>query len=63
MIRPVLKYPADKEKLMQKSQEVIEFTEEIKNIIQDLKDTVVATKGAGISAIQIGFPFQICVIN
>ena len=63
MIREILTYPKDKEKLTQKSQEVTEITEEIKGIIQDLKDTVKAHDGAGISAIQIGMPLQICVIN
>lgn len=63
MIKKVLTYPKDKDILTQKSEKVTEFTDEIKEIIQDLKDTVVASHGAGISAIQIGKPYQICVIN
>ena len=63
MIRKILTYPADKDILIQKSEKVTEFNDEIKEIIQDLKDTVTASQGAGISAIQIGKPYQICVIN
>ena len=63
MIKTILTYPKDKEILTQKSAEVTEFNDEIKEIIQDLKDTVIATRGAGISAIQIGKPYKICVIN
>ncbi len=63
MIRPIFTYPKDKDILTKKSIEVTEFTEEIKQVIEDLKDTVQAHNGAGISAIQIGKPYRICVIN
>ena len=63
MIRPIFKYPQDKDILTKESIPVTEFTDEIKDIIQDLKDTVIDSNGAGISAIQIGKPYQICVIN
>ena len=63
MVKKVLTYPQDKDILTQKSEEVIEFTEDVKQTIQDLIDTVKFMKGAGISAIQIGKPYKICVIN
>ena len=63
MVREILTYPKDKEILTQKSVEVTEFTEEIKELIQDLIDTVKAKNGAGISAIQLGKAYRICVIN
>lgn len=63
MIRPIFKYPEDKDILTKKSIEVTEFNDEIKQIIEDLKDTLLSTNGAGISAIQIGKPYRICVIN
>ena len=63
MIRPIFTYPKDKDILTKKSYEVTEFTDDIKQLIQDLKDTVIANKGVGISAIQVGQPYQICVIN
>jgi len=63
MIRPIFKYPQDKDILTKESYEVTEFTDEIKQTIEDLIDTVKANYGAGISAIQIGKPYRICVIN
>lgn len=64
MIREILKYPADREKLKQISKKVENVKDEkIQNLIQDLIDTVKATGGAGISAIQLGEPYQICIIN
>lgn len=63
MIRPILTYPKDKDVLTQISNEVTEFNEEIKEIINDLVETLKSSGGAGISAIQIGKPYRICVIN
>lgn len=64
MIKKILTYPKDKDILTQKSIDVEDVkSEEVQSIIQDLKDTVMATKGAGISAIQLGKPLKICVIN
>lgn len=63
MIRPIFTYPKDKDILTKKSFEVTEFNEEIKSIITDLIDTLKNSGGAGISAIQIGKPYRICVIN
>lgn len=62
MIKKILEYPKDKDILTKKSEEAI--PEESKEIIQDLKDTLHASKeGVGISAIQIGVPKRICVIR
>jgi len=66
MVRKILKYPEDKETLMQKSKEVkIEEikSEFIQNLITDIIDTVKDSGGAGLSAIQLGFPLRICAIN
>lgn len=63
MIRPIFTYPKDKDILTKQSYEVTEFNDEIKQTIQDLIDTVQSRNGAGISAIQIGKPYKICVIN
>ena len=63
MIRPILTYPKDKDVLTQVSNEVTEFNEEIREIINDLIETLKSSGGAGISAIQIGKPYRICVIN
>lgn len=64
MIKEVLMYSENKDILTQKSQKVDEITEEVKCIIQDLKDTLEVQKyGVGLSAIQIGIPMQICTIK
>ena len=53
MIRKILIYPKDKDILLQKSEEVKNI-DEIKDLIQDLKDTLNSeNSGAGISAVQI----------
>lgn len=63
MIREVLTYPND-ERLTQKSEDVEEITEEIKVLIQDLKDTLNQTEtGCGISAVQIGIMKKVCIIK
>ena len=64
MVKDILIYEKDKEILTQKSEEVIEINDEIKQLIQDLKDTLKVHKtGVGISAIQIGVPKKVCVIK
>lgn len=61
MIKKILTYPEDKEILTQKSEKVTNV-EEVKELIQDLKDTLYTTdSGRGISAIQIGVPKQVCI--
>ena len=65
MVREILTYPKDKETLSLKSMKVQDINcEEIKTIIQDLKDTLKETNnGKGMSAIQIGYPLQICICS
>lgn len=64
MVKEILTYDKNKDILIQKSEPVIMITDEIKNIIQDLKDTLEAhPEGAGISAVQIGELKRICVIK
>lgn len=64
MIKNILTYPENKDILIMKSEKVLENNDEIKTIIQDLKDTLNNTDGGvGISAIQIGVPKQICIIK
>lgn len=62
MIRKVLTYPENKDILTQKSVETA--SEECKDLIQDLKDTLHASEeGVGISAVQIGELKRLCVIH
>ena len=66
MIRNILVYPNDKDILLQKSEDIDINnlqTEEIQQLIQDLKDTLKSTTGVGISAVQIGVLKRICIIK
>ena len=63
MIRKILTYnnQKDKEILSQKSENVKDINE-IKELIQDLKDTLHATANAkGLSAIQLGINKRVCI--
>lgn len=65
MKRKILTYPDNMKILSLKSQEVTDiFCEETQQLIQDLKDTLLEdNSGVGLSAIQIGVPKRICIIN
>ena len=65
MIKRVLNYrnEKDKEILSQKS-ETVENIDEVKDLIQDLKDTLHAIPDAkGLSAIQLGINKRICICS
>lgn len=65
MIKRVLNYKneEDKEILSQKS-ETVENIDEIKDLIQDLKDTLHAIPDAkGLSAIQLGINKRVCICS
>lgn len=61
MIKRIMVHPGDDEILHQISE--VANWEECKELIQDLKDTIHAVGGVGISAIQIGVPKRVCYIN
>lgn len=64
MIRNILIYEENKDILTQKSELVNDINDDIKTLVQDLKDTLLAQPtGVGISAIQIGVPKRICIIK
>ena len=65
MKRKILTYPNDIEILSLKSQEVTDLKDEnFKQLVQDLKDTLHEDPtGVGLSAIQIGVPLKVCIIN
>lgn len=67
MIRPILNYNNEEDrKILSSISEPVEdiSTEEIKDLIQDLKDTLHATSDAkGLSAIQIGEPKRVCICS
>lgn len=63
MIKTILTYPNDKDLLTTPSEDVKNL-DEVKILIQDLKDTLHNTRdGKGISAIQIGVPKKVCICS
>ena len=63
MIQEILTYPTNKDILLQKSEEVKDINE-IKDLIQDMKDTLNSdSSGVGIAAVQIGELKRVCVIK
>ena len=61
MIRPILVYGAPE--LQEKSVPVIDFDNEIKNLAQDMLETMYAAPGIGLAAIQVGVPKRIIIID
>ena len=63
MVKEILIFPKNEDILTMKSEDV-EDVESVRDLIQDLKDTLHNTKsGCGISAIQIGVPKKVCIIH
>lgn len=61
MIKDILIYP-DK-RLLQPSVKVEDFGESLQKLITDMEDTMIASNGVGISAIQIGEPYQVFILD
>lgn len=66
MIKRILNYSIEEDKkiLQSKSKDVLTIDDNIKQLIQDMKDTLHSTNGGrGISAVQIGELKRICICN
>jgi len=61
MVREIIKYP-DK-RLYQRSTPIIKFDGALGGILDDMYETMIARKGIGLAAIQIGLPLRAIVIN
>jgi peptide deformylase len=62
-IKKVLLYPKDEDALRKKSDEVTRFDKNTKQLIRDLKDTLLSQPGAGLAAPQIGVHKRIVVVR
>ena len=60
-VRPIVKFPDPR--LRQSSVAVAQVTDEIRKLCGDMADTMFAANGAGISAIQVGAPERIYLID
>lgn len=61
MIREILVYPNPI--LRKKSQDVKEFNEELHTLLDDMNETMLASNGVGLAAVQIGVVQNILIIN
>ncbi|CZE46124.1 peptide deformylase [Campylobacter geochelonis] len=61
MVLEVLTYP--NKKLFETSKEVVEFNKELHSFLDDMYETMIAKKGIGLAAIQVGKPVRALIIN
>ena len=50
-------------KLREKSKEVEKIDENIKNLVDDMIETMIENKGLGLAAIQVGIPLRIFIVD
>lgn len=60
-VRPIVKWPDPQ--LRCETREVAEITDEIRDLYQDLCDTMFAGNGVGIAAVQLGNPVRMFIIE
>ena len=61
MIREVITYP--NKLLRTKSEDVVEFNEELHTLLDDMYETMVDQSGVGLAAIQVAIPLNILIIS
>jgi peptide deformylase len=61
VIRTILHYPD--ERLREKGKKVDAFTDEVKQLIDDMAETMYAAPGVGLAATQIGVALQVFVVD
>lgn len=61
MIREVITYP--NKLLRTKSEDVVEFNEELHTLLDDMYETMLDHNGVGLAAIQVAIPLNILIIN
>lgn len=60
-VRPIVVWPDPR--LREDTREITEITDEIRNLYQDLWDTMIAYQGIGIASPQIGVPLKMFLID
>ena len=61
MIREVITYPH--KLLRKKSEDVMQFDDELHTLLDDMYDTMLSQSGVGLAAIQIAIPLNILIIS
>jgi len=59
--RPILRYPDAR--LRKLSEPVVNFDENLRALVEDMKDTMYLAEGAGLAAIQVGEPLKLFIID
>ena len=60
MLREVITYP--NKLLRTKSEDVVEFNDELHTLLDDMNETMIDHAGVGLAAIQIGIPLNVLII-
>ncbi|HXI58397.1 MAG TPA: peptide deformylase [Polyangia bacterium] len=60
-LRQILRFPDNR--LRQKSTEVTAFDEDLRRLVTDMGETMYASNGAGLAAIQVGAPLRLFIVD
>jgi peptide deformylase len=60
-VRSILRFPDPK--LRQRSAEVLELGDDLRQLVADMAETMYASNGAGLAAVQIGAPLRLFIID
>ena len=60
-LRSILRFPDPK--LRQRSEEVREFGDDVRQLVADMTETMAAANGAGLAAIQVGVPVRLYIVD
>ena len=60
-VRSIVRFPDPK--LRQRSEEVREFGDDVRQLVADMTETMVEANGAGLAAIQVGVPVRMFIVD
>jgi peptide deformylase len=60
-VRPILRFPDPK--LRQKSAEIGNIDDDVRQLVADMAETMSAANGAGLAAIQVGVPVRLFIVD
>jgi peptide deformylase len=60
-VRPIVRFPDSR--LRQKSAEVKTIDDDVRRVVADMTDSMYAANGAGLAAIQLGYPLRIFIVD
>jgi peptide deformylase len=60
-VLPIVKYPDPR--LREVSKPIGEVTDELRSLVEDMKETMYASEGAGLAAIQVGSPLRLFIVD